>query len=424
MSTIEVVALPNRILVGDGVQLIAVARDGDGGVISDQSFLWSSEAERVVAVDSTGLAIGLAAGVAAVEAQAGGVTGTVEIEVVLPPVASVSISGVPDSLEVGEVKQLGVSATDVRGDTIKDFQVRWESLDRSVVSVGDDGQIQGVSRGAGSIRAEVGDVAAEAAIQIFDIPTRIGGILAEDLTLDSAGSPYELDSSVEVPLGVALQIQPGVTIRAGKSSAILVWGTLNAIGLPENPVRFQGLELRPQDSFDAMGGASIVLEHVHLEGGSYGRTFVHSSGEIRIADSHLTDLEVVQARNPVPGSEFVRNIFNRTRLLIRAGVEGTEIRNNAFLDWHKAPRSVPDGFAVRSEGAEVLARHNSFLSGGEVAVALGSHGRLDGRENYWRTTVGDSIQALILDRNVTLSIDHFVPWEPFLDAPHPETPVP
>lgn len=70
--------------------------------------------------------------------------------------------------------------------------------------------------------------------------TPIGGVITQSTTLDLAGSPYVLNTSVVVTRGVTLTIDPGVVVQGTAWRELRVLGTLNAIGTITQPITFTG----------------------------------------------------------------------------------------------------------------------------------------------------------------------------------------
>ena len=64
--------------------------------------------------------------------------------------------------------------------------------------------------------------------------TPIGGLISKDTTWTITDSPYISDSSITIPSGVTLTIDPGVIIKS--TSIISVKGNLIALGTSENPI--------------------------------------------------------------------------------------------------------------------------------------------------------------------------------------------
>jgi len=72
------------------------------------------------------------------------------------------------------------------------------------------------------------------------LETPLGGVITQSMTLDLAGSPYVLNTSVVVTRGVTLTIEPGVVVQGTAWRELRVLGTLNAIGTMTQPITFTG----------------------------------------------------------------------------------------------------------------------------------------------------------------------------------------
>ena len=94
-ATIEVEPAESEIGVGQTVQLSAVVRDG-GGSRLDVEVEWTSSDETVASVNESGLVTGVGEGTASIEARAGDLTGSaqVEVEVRVPTVETVGATAI------------------------------------------------------------------------------------------------------------------------------------------------------------------------------------------------------------------------------------------------------------------------------------------------------------------------------------------
>ena len=65
--------------LGETVQFSASARDASGSTIADKTFTWTSSAETVATVNTSGLVTAVANGSATIQASTDGVSGTATI---------------------------------------------------------------------------------------------------------------------------------------------------------------------------------------------------------------------------------------------------------------------------------------------------------------------------------------------------------
>ncbi|MBR3513556.1 MAG: S8 family serine peptidase [Bacteroidaceae bacterium] len=68
---------------------------------------------------------------------------------------------------------------------------------------------------------------------------KLGGILSSDMTL-AAGKKYFVSSSLAIPEGVTLTIEPGTTIEFAEGTTLSSSGKIQACGTPQKPIRFIG----------------------------------------------------------------------------------------------------------------------------------------------------------------------------------------
>lgn len=101
--------------------------------------------------------------------------------------------------------------------------------------------------------------------------TVIGGTLAADETLTSAGSPYVLDEDLIVPPNVILTVGEGVEIRMAEGTNVRVQGAFLVQGTLTEPVRIEGRngERWGAISFENPTGAS-ELTHLVIRGATQG----------------------------------------------------------------------------------------------------------------------------------------------------------
>lgn len=66
----------------------------------------------------------------------------------------------------------------------------------------------------------------------------VGGMLTEDTVWTAVNSPYVLTSTIHIPAGITLTVEPGVTVLGQSFAGIVVEGKIVALGTPASPITF------------------------------------------------------------------------------------------------------------------------------------------------------------------------------------------
>ncbi len=142
--------------LGDTEQLAAQARDGAGNVVPGQTFVWSSSAPSVAAVDASGLVTARGNGTAEIRASVGAIFGSAAL-VVAQEVAEVLVSPVSATLRtVDATRQFTAQARDANANPISGVRFLWVSSDPGVATVDTTGLAIAVDRGEVTITAAAG----------------------------------------------------------------------------------------------------------------------------------------------------------------------------------------------------------------------------------------------------------------------------
>ena len=167
----EPAAPPALTSLGATIQLQARALFSTGDPIEGIEFAWTSRDPTVATVSSTGVVTAVGEGTARIQAQGGGATGEVPVRV--EPVAA-SVEVVPASLElpVGGESTLQAVVRDAGGAQMT-AEVEWSSAAPAVATVSASGQVRGVAPGQTVVRARVGEVSAEATVQVAPRSPRV-----------------------------------------------------------------------------------------------------------------------------------------------------------------------------------------------------------------------------------------------------------
>lgn len=141
------------LITGDSVRLVATTRSASGTVLAGRAIDWRSGAPNVAAVSSTGVVTAIAPGTAVVLATVEGVSALATITVALPSVATVSLSPLLPTIDVGQSVQLSATTRALNGDVLTGRVVTWRTSNEQVAFVSSNGLVVGARAGTATITA-------------------------------------------------------------------------------------------------------------------------------------------------------------------------------------------------------------------------------------------------------------------------------
>ncbi|HKI96185.1 MAG TPA: Ig-like domain-containing protein, partial [Gemmatimonadales bacterium] len=160
----------------------ATARDANGNVVPNATFVWSSSAPAVATIDpSTGVATATGNGTTTITATASGVSGTATLDVqqviasivVTPDSASLTIqttttsgSSISAAAVLPPTQQFTATALDANGKAIAGITFTWASSDTSVAVVDQTGLATAAGPGVADITATSGGVTGTAVLTV------------------------------------------------------------------------------------------------------------------------------------------------------------------------------------------------------------------------------------------------------------------
>jgi hypothetical protein len=261
--------------------------------------------------------------------------------------------------------------------------------------------------------------------------TSIGGIISSDTTWAVANSPYKITSTVQIPSGVTLTIEQGVTITmTGTGNMFLLLGTIYAHGTAQAPIIFDG------------GGSSTIFgtDPGHGNGDFEYCVFEHSGelwnrwGQFNLRYSQLINLTsgsdhaIGGACIKMDGSTGDCNI-EYNQFINTGGIYsywnnyGMNIRYNLFQGLVSPLCNAGGGGTLTPNQMNV--NYNSFIDITGIILSLepGFSQTIDATNNYWDTTDTSIIDQKIYDGNDDVRIGSYVTYLPILTAPDPSTPT-
>ena len=267
--------------------------------------------------------------------------------------------------------------------------------------------------------------------------TEVGGIISSDTTWERTDSPYIITSTVQIPSGITLTIEPGVTVRKPTSGDMfLLMGAIRAHGTAQESIVFDG------------GGNSTIVGTYPAE---YGKTsgygdFEHCVfkngyslwdrwGYLTLRYSQIINLTTgsqkaiggasIKLDNPSGEINIEYNKFvNTGGIYSYANNYGINIKYNLFQGI-LSPLTNAGGGTPQTPN-EMVVKFNSFVGIEGIILSLEPvfSPTIDATHNYWGTTDTAVIDLKIHDGHDDIRIGSYITYLPILTSPHPNTPSP
>lgn len=223
VATVSVTPATAPMLVGDSIQLTAVARDASGTVLSGVTFSWSTSAASIAAVSSSGKVHAVAPGSAVITAAADGKSGSAAITVTASSGTGENVTRVvatppgPITLgTIGDTVQLSATALDASGATVPGIGFTWTTNKSTVATVDGAGRV--VSKGIGTALIAV-SAACSSCTAADTVAIVVNQVVASVVVTPTSGS---------IQVGQSLQLSADALDAKGhKMSATVSWSSSN-----------------------------------------------------------------------------------------------------------------------------------------------------------------------------------------------------
>jgi hypothetical protein len=232
---------------------------------------------------------------------------------------------------------------------------------------------------------------------------QMGGMITQNTVFNRANSPYTINNTLQIPLGLTVKVEPGVTIVSKAKTMFRVQGDLIFEGEESQPINLNG---RPEVFFDTKGsgkGRMISLNYVNLNGGGVINT---GPGRIGWQVRNSRIIGVLQGWGVFYPSSFLveKSVFRNSggigisfsTSFPSGGRSSSQaiIRNNLFDGPSKSGFWV---LASASAGAPIQVTGNHFKGDGFNILRIKFRSFIDASGNYWGTTNPKKIEDKVLD---------------------------
>ena len=200
VASVDVSGPGSDLQVGGTLQLSATARDAKGNTLTGRTTAWTSASSAIATVSNSGVVSGVAAGTAVVTATIEGKSGSQTVNVLPPPVASVSVTLASGTLQINQTTQATAVTRDANNNVLTGRNVSWSSDNAQIASVSTAGVVTAVAPGSTMIVATAEGKSGSAQITV------------------SSGNPADAPQITGVTPGTLVEGQPA-TITGSKFGA-------------------------------------------------------------------------------------------------------------------------------------------------------------------------------------------------------------
>jgi len=182
-----------EMIIGETITLKATISPSNA---TDKELTWASSKKSVATVDQEGKVEAIAEGTTTITACAGGKIGSCTVTVSKGFVAITSIELNKTVLSLVEDEEFLLEAT-IKPDDATDKTVTWNSSDKSVATVDQNGKVKGIKEGEAKITVKAGEITAECAVAVSEkkIPVTMVMLNKESLPM-IVGDEYQLIATV------------------------------------------------------------------------------------------------------------------------------------------------------------------------------------------------------------------------------------
>ncbi|MDO4789916.1 MAG: Ig-like domain-containing protein [Porphyromonas sp.] len=178
-----------EIFKGTTEQLTATVTPADA---ENKDLTWSSSKSNIASVDKTGKVTAIAVGETDITATAGGKVATCKVVVLAVPVSGITLNKTSHEMKIGEEVVLQAAVTP---DNAEDKTITWESSNKAVATVSNDGKVVALSEGETNITAKAGAQSAVCKVKVNPIAVESVNINKTSLKM-TVGERVKLSAEV------------------------------------------------------------------------------------------------------------------------------------------------------------------------------------------------------------------------------------
>ena len=290
---VEVSAPDTALRPGSAMQVTAVAYDAAGVALEGVAVRWRTLTPALLAVDDSGVVRALAPGMGRAQATIEGVSGTLDLALVNPPVATLALEADTLVLTVPDGQRaLAVTALDAAGVPVVRPALAWRSSAPRIASVTPTGQLFAEAVGATRVSVRADGLEASMLVQVRAAPSATAPVIASVSAATLApGLAFTVQGSAfgATPATNTVKVDGvPVTVTAATTTQLTL-AMPAAAQLPCEPTRTVTLQVA---TAGGIGTAPVVLQAAPVRALAPGQSAVFASA----AEARCVELAGAPAR--------------------------------------------------------------------------------------------------------------------------------
>jgi len=227
VASVAVTLAQASIVVGSSTGATAVLRDANGATLTNRALSWTSSNPAIASVSDAGVVSAIAIGSVTIAATSEGKSGTAELTVVPPPVATISVTLAQSVLPVNASTSATAVLRDANGGVLTNRAVTWSSSNTSVATVGTTGLVTALAGGTATITAMSEGRAGSANLTVQQPP--VATVTVSGASRVKVGDSYNYSATLRLADGSVVTRPIAWDITDASRASITQGGVLTAL---------------------------------------------------------------------------------------------------------------------------------------------------------------------------------------------------
>ena len=212
VAAIDIVPASFTLVIGSEAPFQAAVHDAAGQLLPNVPVVWSVKDTTIARISSSGVVSARSVGNTQIAASANGISAIATVTVQLPPVVSVLVLPLTQTLVLGQTATFTATPRDVNGAPLSGRVVTWTSDNEGVATVAQNGVVTSRAVGSATITVASEGVSGSATVMVTPVPV---------------GSVTVLPTTASVTTGQNVKLAATVSDTAGRvvTDRVVTWAS-------------------------------------------------------------------------------------------------------------------------------------------------------------------------------------------------------